>query len=102
MIIFPLAEAMTRRLMIRVIYGIRHSAIFARAFKVTNSVNNNPFENNALLDSTKNTSGQAHGYGIKNIKATAEKYSGILKNEYKDGMFTSSVMISENQEINSI
>lgn len=64
-------------------------------FKVTNSVNSDPFENNALLESTKGNSNQAHGYGIKNIKATAEKYSGILKNEYKDGMFTSSVMISK-------
>lgn len=64
-------------------------------FKVTNSVNSDPFENNALLESTKSNSNQAHGYGIKNIKATAEKYSGILKNEYKDGMFTSSVMISK-------
>ena len=65
-------------------------------FKVTNTVKDNPFINNNGLKSTKSDRNEIHGYGIKNIKKTAEKYSGTLNNEYKDGIFISSVMISEN------
>ena len=64
-------------------------------FKTVNTVKDNPFINNRELKSTKTDYSDIHGYGIKNIKNTAEKYSGTVKNEFKDGRFISSVMISE-------
>lgn len=34
-----------------------------------------------------------HGYGLKNIQRIADKYNGNLSTEYKDGIFTSSVLL---------
>ena len=62
-------------------------------FKVVNSCADNPFnEKNELLSSKKNENG-IHGFGIKSIRETAAKYNGTLSNEYRDGVFTSLVML---------
>lgn len=34
-----------------------------------------------------------HGYGLKNIQRIVEKYHGNLSTEYKDGIFTSSILL---------
>lgn len=34
-----------------------------------------------------------HGYGLKNIQRIVDKYNGNLSTEYKDGIFTSSVLL---------
>ena len=34
-----------------------------------------------------------HGFGIKNIENTAEKYNGTLKNEFVNGEFISVAMV---------
>ena len=38
-------------------------------------------------------SGKTHGLGVKNIAETAEKYNGSLDNSFKDGCFSSIVML---------
>ena len=63
-------------------------------FKVTNPVASDPFLHNASLTSTKTGDGAAHGLGLRNMQDIAEKYSGSLKNEYVDGRFISTVLIS--------
>lgn len=63
-------------------------------FKVTNPVVSDPFLHNASLTSTKTKDGAAHGIGLRNMQDIAEKYSGSLKNEYIDGHFISTVLIS--------
>ena len=63
-------------------------------FKVTNLVASDPFLHNASLTSTKTGDGAVHGLGLRNMQDIAEKYSGSLKNEYVDGRFTSTVLIS--------
>ena len=65
-------------------------------FKVTNSVENNPFENNSELKSTKKNAGGIHGFGIKNIRETSAKYDGLLENNFKNGIFISTVMLINN------
>lgn len=63
-------------------------------FKVINTVDKNPFDNLNNLKSTKDNSDTMHGLGIKNIRETAAKYDGFLKNNYIDGYFISLVMVS--------
>ncbi len=63
-------------------------------FKVTNPVASDPFLHNASLTSTKTGDGAVHGLGLRNMQDIAEKYSGSLKNEYVDGRFISTVLIS--------
>ena len=65
-------------------------------FKVENSCSENPFNSKNELKTTKDNSNGMHGLGIKNIKETAEKYSGELKNEYNEGVFTSIAMLMNN------
>ena len=65
-------------------------------FRVENSCKDNPFNNNGELITTKDNSNGMHGLGIKNIKETVEKYNGELKNEYKNGVFTSVAMLTNN------
>lgn len=66
-------------------------------FKVTNSTEYNPFNEKHDLISTKNNSSSMHGFGIKNIKETAERNNGSLINDYKDGCFISIAMVSNNE-----
>ena len=65
-------------------------------FKVENTCKDNPFNDEKELKTTKDNSNGMHGLGIKNIKETAEKYNGELKNEYKNGVFTSVAMLINN------
>ncbi len=62
-------------------------------FKVENSTEVNPFLKNKFLSSTKNFNDGLHGYGIKIISETANKYNGSLKNSYENGEFTSAAMV---------
>lgn len=58
-------------------------------FRVENTVDHDPFENNSSLSSTKTDTSTQHGLGIKYIRDITDKYSGLLRNEYKDGLFIS-------------
>lgn len=62
-------------------------------FRVENTVDHDPFKNNHSLLSTKADKSIQHGLGIKNINDIADKYSGFLRNEYKDGHFISVVSL---------
>ncbi|MGN0447567.1 MAG: sensor histidine kinase [Acutalibacteraceae bacterium] len=66
-------------------------------FKVTNTCLENPFNSKKELVSTKNDPTGLHGYGVKNIKKTAESYGGTVKSEYVDGVFISVAMIPNNK-----
>ncbi len=61
--------------------------------RVVNTVVSDPFENNPELHSTKPPDSGVHGYGLKNIRATAAKYQGECSNVYRDGVFISVVML---------
>ncbi len=58
-------------------------------FRVENTVDHDPFENNSSLSSTKTDTSAQHGLGLKNIHDITDKYSGFLRNEYKSGLFIS-------------
>lgn len=62
-------------------------------FRVENTVDHDPFENNRSLSSTKTDTSMQHGLGLKNIRDIANKYNGFLRNEYKDGFFISVVSL---------
>lgn len=62
-------------------------------FRVENTVNSDPFKNNAALHSTKPDTTSPHGLGLRNIRDIAEKYNGTLRNEYKEGHFLSVLML---------
>lgn len=62
-------------------------------FKVENSAAEDPFDRTGKLISRKVGSGKTHGLGVKNIAETAEKYNGSLDNSFKDGCFSSIVML---------
>lgn len=66
-------------------------------FKVTNTCRENPFNSKNELVSTKNDPSGLHGYGIKNIKKTAESYGGTVRSDYADGMFVSVAMLPNNK-----
>lgn len=61
-------------------------------FTVINNVNEDPFQQNKNLITTK-TDTNLHGLGIKNIQDISKKYNGSLQNEYRDGQFYSSVLL---------
>lgn len=63
-------------------------------FKVINTVDKNPFNKLHKLETTKDNQNSLHGFGVKNIQETADKYNGSLKNDYIDGCFVSLVMVS--------
>lgn len=65
-------------------------------FKVINTTATNPFDKNRDLLTTKNNNDGLHGFGIRIIRETAEKYNGAAENSYKDGKFSSAVMLSNN------
>ena len=60
-------------------------------FRVENTVDHDPFENNSSLSSTKTDTSAQHGLGLKNIRDITDKYNGFLRNEYKGGLFISVV-----------
>lgn len=62
-------------------------------FRVENTVDHDPFMNNSSLTSTKTDTSTQHGLGLKNISDIADKYSGFLRSEYKDGHFISVVSL---------
>lgn len=62
-------------------------------FRVENTVNHDPFKNNSSLASTKIDVSTQHGLGLKNIGDITNKYSGFLRNEFKDGRFISVVSL---------
>ena len=66
-------------------------------FKVENSCIDNPFNKNGELITTKGNANGMHGLGLKNIKETTRKHNGELKNEYKNGVFTSIAMLMNNE-----
>ena len=66
-------------------------------FRVINTALKNPFIDSKELRTTKESKDSMHGFGIKNIKETAAKYDGTLKNDYIDGCFISLVMISNHE-----
>lgn len=66
-------------------------------FKVVNTAASNPFNEKKELQSSKDASTGLHGLGIKNITETASKYGGTLKNDYSDGVFSSVVMLLNNE-----
>lgn len=67
-------------------------------FKVVNSAKGNPFNEKHELESTKADQNGMHGFGVKNIRRTVERYGGTLKNEYNDGCFISTAMLPNNEE----
>ena len=62
-------------------------------FQVINPVAANPFDENGELPSSKKDGVQPHGLGLQNIRETAEKYSGTLRNTYQNGQFISTVFL---------
>jgi len=58
-------------------------------FRVENTVDHDPFDDNADLTSTKKDDSGLHGLGLRNIRDITEKYNGTLRNEYRDGYFIS-------------
>lgn len=63
-------------------------------FKVTNTTADDPFNKNGELKSTKITDEKRHGFGLENMQAIAEKYSGFMQTKYRDGRFISLVMLN--------
>lgn len=63
-------------------------------FKVTNTTSDDPFDKNGELKSTKITDAKRHGFGLENMQTIAEKYSGFMQTEYRDGRFISLVMLN--------
>lgn len=62
-------------------------------FTVINSALNNPFDKDEHLISNKESHGISHGFGVRNIQETANKYNGQLKTQYENGVFTSTVLL---------
>jgi len=54
-------------------YNTTHSII---VITLINSCLNNPFDNNGQLKRTTKTDSRHHGYGIKSIQNTIDKYNG--------------------------
>jgi len=66
-------------------------------FKVTNTTDQNPFNDKHELISTKVARNGLHGLGVKNILKTVSKYGGTLKNDYINGQFISIAMVPNNE-----
>lgn len=62
------------------------------SMEISNPAQNNPIDEEGKLKTTK-ADKENHGLGIKSIKATVEKYKGILNYEYNDGIFTLNIML---------
>jgi len=61
-------------------------------FKVTNTTDNNPFNDKNELISTKADTA-IHGFGVRNIHETVLRHNGDLMNNYKNGIFTSVAVV---------
>lgn len=60
-----------------------------------------PLKNGNILGKggTSKEDSRNHGYGIRSMQTIAEKYGGIVTPEYKDGVFTlSAIMTNENKD----
>lgn len=59
-----------------------------------NSAKSNPFENSEQLKTTKENK-MTHGFGLKSINKTVNKYNGIIKQSYDNElkMFKTVVLI---------
>ena len=60
--------------------------------RVTNSSATPPVQHNGQLVTSKKDK-QKHGWGIKSVISTAEKYNGTVEYNYTDFMFSVSVML---------
>lgn len=69
-------------------------------FLVKNTVAHDPFENSAVLQSTKQKGKKRRGLGLENIRGIVEKYKGFVRNEYENGRFVSSASLCS-QPINT-
>ena len=58
---------------------------------VKNSCSSDPFDEQGALPSSKTDSG--HGWGLKNIEQTAQKYGGRMQISWEDKTFVSVVML---------
>ena len=65
-------------------------------FRVANYVDEDPFDENPGLQSTKVDTSALHGLGLKNISDTAARYGGAVSNTYQDHCFISTVFLSLN------
>ena len=63
-------------------------------FKVSNTAKTDPLASDGELKTTKENDDGLHGFGIRSIRETAQRYDGALKMEYKGGVFCSTVMVS--------
>lgn len=67
---------------------------------IQNSVCKMPIiENNDIKTSKSNT---GHGYGLKNVKSSLEKYGGLLELKCENNIFEASVIIPNVLEINDL
>ena len=66
--------------------------------KIENTVDENPFVNSEILETTKKER-TGHGLGISIVKKVLEKYHGDLKQMYENGMFISKVILYSNSNI---
>ena len=70
-------------------------------FKVTNSCLKITFDPRKNLINSKKYYKDGHGFGLKIIANIADKYNGIVNNEYKNGYFVSTVMLTNKKsEVN--
>ena len=60
---------------------------------ISNPCADAPVRKNGKILTTKKDS-KNHGIGLKNVKTTAEKYSGTLLTNYSDGIFTADVRLT--------
>lgn len=84
-----IAESKDRQISVHIYQQVGSAAVF----QVSNTVEEDPFLHNAELRTTKDNSDRLHGLGLQNIRETAEKYQGILKNSYLNGKFISTVLL---------
>lgn len=63
-------------------------------FRVANYVEENPFDTNPRLQSTKAATSDLHGLGLKNISDTAARCGGAANSTYQDHCFISTVFLS--------
>ncbi len=62
------------------------------ALKIKNHCSMNVIENNPAFETTKEDS-ENHGFGIKIMKETADKYNGMINFTYEDGYFIATAML---------
>ena len=67
--------------------------------KISNSCKEPVNVNNMFLSSgyTSKSDKEHHGFGLRNIKETVDKYNGIVNADYKDGVFVLSIMVPRSE-----